>query len=227
MSTKVDPEEGIVPIADVVPSHEQQPPALTTRASLDELFAAKATERKPFKCSKPDFHSRKAKALMCLGFVLVVIAILVGVLYPKIPIVVVDREATAKTIGVERNNGVPVRVFGNISVALDNANVMNIDVKEMQLSVLVGKQSFSQTTVSTMIGQLTIPGSSVSHHVIPVSIPIPDSVNLVALAADIASDCLRDNRMTLVVSGSAKLVALSINMDFKFGPMPVEAVCLE
>lgn len=218
-----DLEAANVPMADIAPR----------RNSLEAAFATATSNphAKYYHISKTDISnamkSRKGRVASWLCLLLFILAILLGILYPKLPTVYINREETARTIGVQKDNGTPVRVYGDIDVNVDNRNVMDIELSEMYLEVLLGKQSISQVRVSTIIGARTIPGAKVSRHVIPVSIPLPTSLNLIALGLDLAADCLRDNKMTIVISGQAKLTALGTKMNYKFGPIPVEAVCLE
>jgi len=165
---------------------------------------------------------------ICIFFVIVIV-VLFAVLFPRYPVVDIDRNATADEITVDKvslGNNI-WRVFGNATVVMNNPNVYPISIAGMEVNGTIGRNPPNQVSFYQAIGALEIAANGISRFRLPVDLVIPPEVDKVALANEITSDCIANlNKLKTLMSGRARVNFLGSQLTFSFGPQYFEARCL-
>jgi hypothetical protein len=119
------------------------------------------------------------------------------------------------------------RIFGNMTMIINNANVYSISISAMELNGTIGKSAPNQIFFSQIIEALEIPANGVSRHKLPLDIVIPSTVDKAALASEVSTECIANlNKLNTVMSGKATVKALGIVVPFQFGPQTFQTRCL-
>jgi len=155
------------------------------------------------------FGSRRGKICVCaIISVLVIIAVLAGVLYPRQPIVTVDRTLTANSLKW-RNTTDGVEITATMGMKFENTNYYEIALKQFDFSAVIGS-STNNVTVMSSFGELDFPAQSTVNITIPVNQTIPPSVNIADLVTYLVDQCLANgNYLDTLVQGQADLLFLS------------------
>ena len=153
--------------------------------------------------------SRRGKICLCaIVSSLVIIAILAGILYPRQPIVTVDRTLTANTLQVH-NTSAGVEVTATMGMKFQNTNYYEIAFKEFDFSAVIGSPT-NNITVLSSFGELHFPAQSTVNITIPVNQTIPPSVDINELGAYLLNQCfVNGNYLYTLVEGQADLLFLS------------------
>jgi len=126
------------------------------------------------------FGSRKGKCVMgCILFWLVSLAVLLGVLYPRMPNVVIRRTQTIDTLHIY-NTSQGHQITGEVILDFTNINYYPISVKSFTFTGLVGSAT-NNVSFSSSVGDYTFPAQVTVNVTAPVNTTIPLSVDIVAL----------------------------------------------
>ena len=116
-------------------------------------------------------------------------------------------------------------MYGNITMIIANVNLYQVDLAGMDIQGTIGKNVSNQLRFNQTIGEVSIPASSGSTHLLPVDIVFPPEINALALFLEMAQDCL-DNSLTTIMAGAAKVKVLGAIIPFSFGPQEFESPCI-
>lgn len=207
--------EGVVPFAKPVSAVKQ--PQLSGLASGEGLGLCNINR-------KEMLSSKRVQAGLCCFGLLVLVAILIGALFPRSPLFTVKRGDTLQSMGFTNLNNDTVTVFGNLSLEIQNPNPYGIVLADVDIIGKIGPFN-NQLEWKQQIGLLNLP-VGVSDQSVPFRVLVPPSVNKLTLIAAILLDCQNDNKMTSQIQGTARIVVGSISIPYSFGPTSIEARCL-
>ena len=119
------------------------------------------------------------------------------------------------------------RVFGNMTLIINNANVYSISLADMTVNITIGKEAPNQLNIVQNIDSLEIPANGGSRHRIPIDIVIPPTVDKTALATEVTTECVKNlNKIATLVASRGKVTVLGTTIDYTFGPSLFDGRCI-
>jgi hypothetical protein len=119
------------------------------------------------------------------------------------------------------------RIFGNVTLAINNPNLYAISLAGMEVNGTIGKNVTNQLHFHQEVQALEIAANGRSSHIVPFDLSVPPEIDTAALISEITRECITNiNKMKILMSGTTRIKVLGSTINFSFGPQFFDSRCI-